>query len=41
VKAHRHSIMMKLKVRSLAEAVSIADRVGVSGAADGAGNHQD
>jgi len=29
VKAHRHSIMMKLKVRSLAEAVSIADRLGI------------
>ncbi len=41
VKAHRHSIMMKLKVRSLAEAVSIADRVGISGDADCAGNHQD
>jgi FixJ family two-component response regulator len=31
VKAHRHSIMMKLKVRSLAEAVLIADRVGITG----------
>jgi FixJ family two-component response regulator len=41
VKAHRHSIMMKLKVRSLAEAVSIADRVGISDAADCAGNRQD
>jgi FixJ family two-component response regulator len=41
VKAHRHSIMMKLKVRSLAEAVSIADRIGISGAADCAGNRQD
>ncbi len=29
VKAHRHSIMQKLKVRSLAEAVSIAERLGI------------
>jgi FixJ family two-component response regulator len=31
VKAHRHSIMMKLKVRSLAEAVLMADHVGITG----------
>jgi FixJ family two-component response regulator len=31
VKAHRHSIMNKLKVRSLAEAVLIAARVGIPG----------
>jgi FixJ family two-component response regulator len=29
VKAHRHSIMEKLDVRSLAEAVSIAERIGL------------
>ena len=34
VKAHRHSIMLKLKVRSLAEAVSIAERVGILSAVD-------
>ena len=31
VKAHRHSIMEKLGVRSLAEAVSIAERLGLIG----------
>lgn len=29
VKAHRHSIMQKLRVRSVAEAVSIAERLGM------------
>ena len=29
VKAHRHAVMEKLKVRSLAEAVSIAERLGM------------
>ena len=29
VKAHRHNIMQKLKVHSLAEAVSIAERLGI------------
>jgi RNA polymerase sigma factor (sigma-70 family) len=29
IKAHRHAIMQKLKVRSLAEAVSIAERLGL------------
>jgi len=29
VKAHRHMVMQKLQVRSLAEAVSIAERVGL------------
>jgi FixJ family two-component response regulator len=29
IKAHRHSIMQKLQVRSLAEAVSIAERLGL------------
>jgi FixJ family two-component response regulator len=29
IKAHRHSIMEKLQVRSLAEAVSIAERLGM------------
>ena len=31
VKAHRHAIMQKLKVASLAEAVSIAERLGLLG----------
>jgi FixJ family two-component response regulator len=35
VRAHRHSIMEKLKVRSLAEAVSIAEHVGIPGQAGG------
>jgi FixJ family two-component response regulator len=34
VKAHRHSIMEKLRVRSLAEAVSIAEKLGFLDAAD-------
>jgi FixJ family two-component response regulator len=29
IKAHRHNIMQKLRVRSLAEAVSIAERIGL------------
>jgi RNA polymerase sigma factor (sigma-70 family) len=29
VKAHRHAVMEKLKVQSLAEAVSIAERLGM------------
>jgi FixJ family two-component response regulator len=29
IKAHRHSIMQKLKVKSLAEAVSLAERLGI------------
>ena len=35
VKAHRHSIMAKLRVRSLAEAVSIAERLGMLAVPDG------
>ena len=31
VKAHRHSVMEKIQVRSLAELVSIAERVGILG----------
>jgi RNA polymerase sigma factor (sigma-70 family) len=31
VKAHRHSVMEKMQVRSLAELVSIAERVGILG----------
>jgi len=31
VKAHRHSVMEKMQVRSLAELVSIAERVGIPG----------
>jgi len=29
IKAHRHNIMQKLEVNSLAEAVSIAERIGL------------
>jgi FixJ family two-component response regulator len=29
IKAHRHAVMQKLKVQSLAEAVSIAERLGM------------
>jgi FixJ family two-component response regulator len=29
VKAHRHSMMLKLQVKSLAEVVSIAERLGL------------
>ena len=32
IKAHRHQVMEKMKVRSLAELVSIAERVGMLGA---------
>jgi RNA polymerase sigma factor (sigma-70 family) len=32
VKAHRHSIMMKMQVRTLAELVSIAERLGIASA---------
>jgi len=35
VKAHRHSIMEKLRVQSVAEAVSIAERVGMLTVSDG------
>ncbi len=38
VKAHRHSIMQKLQARSLAEAVSIAERLGISAAPSGSEN---
>jgi len=35
VKAHRHSLMQKLQIRSIAEAVSMAERLGMLGASDG------
>jgi len=35
VKAHRHAVMEKLKVHSIAEAVSIAERLGMLGATRG------
>jgi FixJ family two-component response regulator len=35
VKAHRHRVMEKMQVRSLAELVSLAERVGVLGTASG------
>src|SRR5262249_17906664 len=38
VKAHRHAVMQKLKVQSLAEAVSIAERLGILSAPEGSGN---
>jgi len=31
VKAHRHSVMEKMQVQSLAELVSIAERIGILG----------
>jgi len=34
IKAHRHSIMQKLQVQSLAEAVSIAEKLGMLGSDD-------
>ena len=33
IKAHRHRVMEKMKVQSLAELVSLAERVGVFGSA--------
>ena len=30
VKAHRHNVMVKMQVKSLAELVSIAERIGVA-----------
>ncbi len=38
IKAHRHSIMEKTRVQSLAELVSIAERVGALGIQTDAGN---
>ena len=35
IKAHRHRVMEKMQVRSLAELVSVAERSGVFTAADG------
>jgi FixJ family two-component response regulator len=35
IKAHRHGVMEKMQVRSLAELVSLAERVGVFTSADG------
>jgi RNA polymerase sigma factor (sigma-70 family) len=37
IKAHRHRVMEKMQVRSLAELVSLAERIGVVGAASGNG----
>jgi FixJ family two-component response regulator len=37
IKAHRHSIMQKLEVHSVAEAVSIAERLGMLDAPENAG----
>jgi FixJ family two-component response regulator len=36
VKAHRHSVMKKMQVQTLAELVSLAERVGVLGVAPAA-----
>ena len=38
IKAHRHNIMQKLQVRSIAEAVSIAERLGILAASSGGKN---
>ena len=35
IKAHRHNVMEKMHVQSLAELVSLAERVGVLGDASG------
>jgi len=35
IKAHRHAVMQKLKVQSLAEAVSMAERLGMLAAPGG------
>jgi FixJ family two-component response regulator len=35
IKAHRHGVMEKMQVQSLAELVSVAERVGVLGKASG------
>jgi FixJ family two-component response regulator len=35
IKAHRHKVMLKMQVRSLAELVSLAERVGVLASDDG------
>jgi FixJ family two-component response regulator len=35
IKAHRHKVMVKMQVRSLAELVSLAERVGVLASSDG------
>jgi len=40
IKAHRHSIMEKLGVHSLAQIVSIAERLGMLGAADGSKDNE-
>jgi FixJ family two-component response regulator len=37
IKAHRHAVMQKLKVQSLAEAVSMAERLGMLAAPSGGG----
>jgi FixJ family two-component response regulator len=39
IKAHRHSIMAKLGVQSLAEAVSLAERLGLLASPDGGNNN--
>ena len=38
IKAHRHRVMAKMQVRSVAELVSVAERVGVLGSASGNGS---
>jgi FixJ family two-component response regulator len=37
IKAHRHRVMEKMQVQSLAELVSLAERVGLLGGASGSG----
>lgn len=40
IKAHRHRVMEKMRVRSLAELVSVAERLGVIGRLTGEGSSQ-
>ena len=41
VKAHRHRVMMKMQVETLAELVSVAERAGVRASANGTGGLDD
>jgi FixJ family two-component response regulator len=41
VKAHRHRVMMKMQVETLAELVSVAERAGVRASANGTGSLDD
>ena len=41
IKAHRHRVMMKMQVETLAELVSVAERAGVRASANGTGSMDD